>query len=127
MTPCIRLILEYLEPSSLICFARHHRFFPSFSIFKSVNLVIQLFLVESVFALINLVFTCFSAVLYSDVGTDSAMSLAVFSSLCSLSRSLFQYGLYYFVSPFRTDTFAACRIQRGNSLTTLLICGDGTQ
>ena len=80
-------------------------------------LVIQLFLLASFLALINLAFTCFSGVLYSDGGTDSA----VFSSLCSLSRSLFQYGLYSFLAPFGIASFAACRIHLVNSLTTLLI------
>ena len=92
MSSCISVILKYIEPPSLSCFVRRHSFFMSFSIFKSAVLDIQLFLLAFFLALINFAFTCFSVVLFADVGTDSAMSLAVFSSLCSLSRSLFQYG-----------------------------------
>ena len=100
MSSCISVILEYLDPSSLSCFVRRHSFFPSFSIFKSAVLDIQLFLLASFLALTNFALTCFSAVLFSDVGRDSAMSLAVFSSLYSLSRSLIKYGLYSFLAPF---------------------------
>ena len=100
---------------------RRHSFFPSFSIFKSAVLDIQFFLLALLLAIINFAFTCFSAVLFSDVGTDSAMSLAVFSSLCSFSRLLFQYGLYTFLAPFGMASSAACRIHLVNSLTTLLI------
>ena len=121
VSSCNSMILEYLEPSSLSCFVRRHSFFPSFSIFKSAVLDIQLFRLASFLALINFAFTCFSAVLFSDVGSDSATSLAVFSSLCSLSRSLLQYGLYSFLAPFGMASFAACRIHLVNSLTTLLI------
>ena len=70
VSSCISVILEYLEPSSLNCFVRRHSFFPSFSIFKSAVLDIQLFLLPSSLALINFAFTCFSAVLLSDVGSS---------------------------------------------------------
>ena len=67
--------------------------FPSFSMFKSAILVIQVFLLAPFLALINLSFDCFSAVLFSDVGTGYAMSPATFSTLCCLSRSSSHYGL----------------------------------
>ena len=54
----------------------------------------------------NFALTCFSAVLFPGVGSDSATSLVVFSSLCSISRSLFQYGLYSFLARFGMASFA---------------------
>ena len=118
---CRSVILACLFSLSLSCFVRRHNLIPSISMLRLTVSCIQLLLLASFHAIMNLALACFNVVLLSNYGATSARFLAVVNSLSLLFTSLFQYGLWSFLAPFGIHSFAAWRPLLLNYFITILI------